>query len=284
MALPHAPLPSFNHPYDVAAPTFNNLVDGPSTFTSPSTFQTPFAPNGVTMPHGNPASTAPPQWGSPRAQEVTGLSETMSELAISDCAQPPPSKIRRRNALTIQDTNLLIFQFSDADMTNMQQLPQQPDAFERSFLLQRMEELQKRLGGANLSEYSNGGAPERHFDDISPPPPSPDRSGCDDFQDFSGPVKRKIAAKKPEREIEKISLHADLQSFKRRDDFGLPDSLLRRYRSNKCNALVLYQPPVDLLAQLKERENNNVDEDTGSSSSKCSDKIDEEIVEAEMCE
>ena len=146
-----------------------------------------------------------------------------------------------------------------------------------------MEELQKRLGGANLSEYSNGSAPERHFDDISPPPPSPDRSSSDDFNDFPGPVKRKIASKKSDREIEKISLHADLQSFKRREDFGLPESLLRCYRANKCNALVLYQPPVDLLAQITERDNNNVDEDSGSSS-RGSDEIDEEIIESEMTE
>ena len=134
MALPQSqsPLTQFNYSYDVQAQIFPHFVEDTPTFE----------PNGVSiMPLGNnPANSVPlMQWGSPRPQqELTGLSETMSELAISDCAQPPPSKIRRRNALTIQDTNLPIFQFSEAGLNTMHehQLPQQPDAFERSFLLQ----------------------------------------------------------------------------------------------------------------------------------------------------
>jgi len=99
MALPqsHAPLTSYSYPYDAAVQAFPHLVE------SGHTFPIHFTPNGVSnMPLGNPPQPVPPQWGSPRPQELTGLSETMSELAISDCAQPPPSKIRRRNALTIQ--------------------------------------------------------------------------------------------------------------------------------------------------------------------------------------
>jgi hypothetical protein len=70
---------------------------------------------------------------------------------------------------------------------------------------------------------------------------------------FQGPLKRKVPAKSSKREIDRISLHSDLQSYQPRNDFGLPDTLLRRYRSNKCNALVLYQPPIDLLAQFQEQ-------------------------------
>jgi hypothetical protein len=43
-------------------------------------------------------------------------------------------------------------------------------------------------------------------------------------------------------------------------DVDTQESLLSRYRANKCNALVLYQPPVDLFMQMKEQDNNNFDE------------------------
>ena len=141
----------------------------------------------------------------------------------------------------------------------------QPSAFESSFLLQRVEELQTRLYGSKLEDMS-GSDDSRNFDDsrtfrnISPPPPSPDPYG-EEYQEYLGPVKRKVPTKsQAQKEIDKISLHSDLTSFKPRTDFDLPDSLLRRYRSNKCNALVLYQPPIDLLAQLQEKEKNDDEE------------------------
>jgi hypothetical protein len=235
MTLQHNSYLQYEHP---------SMLNGQMAFSN----QKPF-------PASGPAAT--PLWGIQRPPEVNCLSDTLSELAISDCAQPPPNKIRRRNAITIHDhPNPPVFQFQDADMSSAQ-LPahhrrhQEQDAFESSFLLQRMEELQKRLG---VVEMSSDGS--RSFEDVSPPPPSPDPYD-DDYQDFSGPVKRKIPTKNHKKEIDKISLHADLQTYKPRTDFDLPDSLLRRYRSNKCNALVLYQPPIDMVAQLKEQENNN---------------------------
>ena len=245
MALPHNSYPFYNTGSDLQAP----LPNPPMFNTGQMAFNTQ-----TTFPNANASI---PSWGVERPPEVGCLSDTLSELAISDCAQPPPNKIRRRNAITIQDhPHPQVFQFQDADMTS--QLPTHPrhhhphqDAFESSFLLQRMEELQKRLGGANLAEMSS-----RNFEDISPPPPSPDPYE-DDYQDYSGPVKRKVPTKKQKKEIDKISLHADLQTYKPRTDFDLPDSLVRRYRSNKCNALVLYQPPINLVAQLKVQENNN---------------------------
>jgi hypothetical protein len=146
MALNHSP---FNLPF----PVENQLSAGPHLYAEAGVRQDSFFSNGVAMPF-TLQPTVPPQWGAPRPQEELGLSDTMSELAISDCAQPPPNKIRRRNALTIDDPNPPLFHFHTAgDAPALeQQLPNQPDAFERSFLLQRMEELQKRLGGANLSE------------------------------------------------------------------------------------------------------------------------------------
>jgi hypothetical protein len=136
----------------------------------------------------------------------------------------------------------------------------QPSAFESSFLLQRVEELQTRLSGSKLEDMSGSNDTpnfDKDFQNISPPPPSPDPYG-EEYQEFLGPVKRKVPTKShAQKEIDKISLHSDLTSFKPRTDFDLPESLLRRYRSNRCNALVLYQPPVDLIAQLQEKDNDN---------------------------
>lgn len=251
MALPHAP-------YHIPFPAENQIPAGPLLCPEAQVYQGNYLTNVAAMPFTVPAPVQQ-QWGSPRPAELTGLSETMSELAISDYAPPPPSKIRRRNALTIHDPNPPTFHFA-----NEQQLPNQPDSFERSFLLQRMEELQNRLGGANLVEGDPGFG--KNFEEISPPPPSPDPYS-EDYHDFTGPLKRKVAGRKSsKKEIERISLHADLATYRPQNDFGLPESLLRSYRANKCNALVLYQPPLDLLAQLKqgeggdevEEENNNV--------------------------
>jgi hypothetical protein len=154
------------------------------------------------------------------------------------------------------------FQFQNG---NAGHATHQPSAFESSFLLQRVEELQSRLCGSNLEEMSGDTYDgSRTFRNISPPPPSPDPYG-EEYQEFLGPVKRKVATKNAaQKEIDKISLHSDLTSFKPRTDFDLPDSLLRRYRSNKCNALVLYQPPINLMAQLqeKEKEENEADAET----------------------
>ena len=157
----------------------------------------------------------------------------------------------------------------------------QPSAFESSFLLQRVEELQTRLYGSKLEDMS-GSDDSRNFDDsrtfrnISPPPPSPDPYG-EEYQEYLGPVKRKVPTKsQAQKEIDKISLHSDLTSFKPRTDFDLPDSLLRRYRSNKCNALVLYQPPIDLLAQLQEKEKNDDEEEASEET--------DEMNETEMTE
>ena len=154
----------------------------------------------------------------------------------------------------------------------------QTSAFESSFLLQRVEELQDRLGGSKLEDMSGNNGFDfdgnRTFRNISPPPPSPDPYG-EEYQEFLGPVKRKIPTKsQAQKEIDKISLHSDLTSFQPRTDFDLPDSLLRHYRSNKCNALVLYQPPIDLIAQLKEKENKKNEDD---------DETDE-MTETEMSE
>ena len=101
MSLPHNTAPPFTgvvHPYvaPVQGPT-NNITTGP--------VQQPMFTANSPVSFGGRI----PQWGSQRSPELTGLSDTMSELAISDCAQPPPSKIRRRNAITIQDPDPSIF-------------------------------------------------------------------------------------------------------------------------------------------------------------------------------
>jgi hypothetical protein len=107
MSLPQNTAPPFSgmvYPYvaPVQGPT-NNITT--STHSSVPVLQPMFTANGP-VSFGGPV----PQWATQRSPELTGLSDTMSELAISDCAQPPPSKIRRRNAITIQDPDPTIFQ------------------------------------------------------------------------------------------------------------------------------------------------------------------------------
>ncbi len=276
MALPHS-----TFPYNGIIPFENSIpVVDPALSVAQPLQQSGFVSNGqITFNNPTPfiPTTTVPQWQRP--PEITCLSDTMSELAISDCAQPPPNKIRRRNAITIQDPNPSVFQFNDANLADQPQHSHHQDAFESSFLLQRMEELQKRLGGSTLGDMKVDTS--RTFADVSPPPPSPDPYRDDDYPDFSGPVKRKVPSKsQKQKEIDKISLHADLASFKPRGDLDLPDSLLRRYRANKCNALVLYQPPIDLVAQLREQENNNfVNLTTGDKRNNDNEDVNEPMTE-----
>lgn len=212
-----------------------------------------------------------------RPPEVMGLAETMSELAISGYSRPPPNKIRykifshsqldpfntlnnpdynsrRRNAITIQDPypyNLISQPNGFVDQAN---------AFENSFMLQRMEELQQRLGSLDPYELSLGKTPTDPH--IVPPPPSPvpfsspanppNPANPDEFGDVCHPGKRKVPYSR--RQIGRISLHQDLQAITPKSELSLPECILRKYTAKQSNALVLYQPPVNLIEKLLQAE------------------------------
>merc|ERR1712156_697505 len=162
------------------------------------------------------------------ANQLNGLSSDLSDLAIGD--RPPPRKIRRRNALTVQDPHYPL----------IVPPPNSPvhDPFEDSSRLQALDEIVHR--DFSLSEEPS--------------------VMC------SSEPKRKLASNRrttelgpclpgEEREVRQILLHKDLEQFK--PEKSLPEFLLRKYvkavkssLSNPCSALVPYQPPEKLLSEI----------------------------------
>ena len=169
------------------------------------------------------------------ANQLNGLASDLSDLAIGD--RPPPRKIRRRNALTVQDPHYPV----------MVQPPNSPvhDAFEDSSRLQALDEIVHR-DFTFEDEFSNNS-------NIS----------------TSNEPKRKLAASRrfktgpripgEEKEVRQILLHKDLEQFK--PQASLPEFLLKKYvksvkssLSSPCSALVPYQPPEKLLSDILKKE------------------------------
>jgi len=162
------------------------------------------------------------------ANQLNGLASDLSDLAIGD--RPPPRKIRRRNALTVQDPHYPL----------IVPPPNSPvhDPFEDSSRLQALDEIVHR--DFSLSEEPS--------------------AMC------SSEPKRKLASNRQnpnigprlpgeEREVRQILLHKDLEQFK--PEKSLPEFLLRKYvkavkssLNNPCSALVPYQPPEELLNEI----------------------------------
>jgi len=167
------------------------------------------------------------------ANQLNGLASDLSDLAIGD--RPPPRKIRRRNALTVQDPHYPL----------IVPPPNSPvhDPFEDSSRLQALDEIVHR--DFSLSEEPS--------------------AMC------SNEPKRKLASKNPnrigprlpgeEREVRQILLHKDLDLIK--PEKSLPEFLLRKYvkavkssLTNPCSALVPYQPPEQLLNEILNQKNH----------------------------
>ena len=161
---------------------------------------------------------------------MNGLASDLSDLAIGD-HRPPPRKIRRRNALTVQDPHYPL----------IGPPPNSPvhDAFEDSSRLQALDEIVRR--DFNLDEDGPcHGCPKRKL---------------------PGGNRVTIGPRLPgeEREVRHILLHKDLEQFK--PEKSLPEFLLRKYvkavkssLSNPCSALVPYQPPEKLLEEILHKE------------------------------
>jgi len=160
-------------------------------------------------------------------------------------------KFRRRNAITIQDPYPYELMGQPNGFVDL------PNSFESSFMLQRMEELQQRLGNLNPYEIKLGKMPSES--QIVPPPPSPVpfASGHEDLGEFCGPTKRKIPTNR--RQIGRISLHQDLQAITPKSEISLPESILRSFTEKQSNALVLYQPPVNLIEKFLKKEKEEKD-------------------------
>lgn len=179
------------------------------------------------------------------SNQMNGLATDLSDLAIGD--RPPPRKIRRRNALTVQDPHF----------PHIVPPPNSPthDAFEDSSRLQVLDEIVHRdFKHDNTSTTSSSSS----VYSSCPLPPA------------TTEPKRKIAANRRQRgpvipgedkEVRKILLHKDLEEFK--VEGCLPEVLIQKYvktvRSsfnNPCCALVPYQPPEKLITEILERDNN----------------------------
>ena len=167
------------------------------------------------------------------SNQLNGLASDLSDLAIGD--RPPPRKIRRRNALTVQDPHYPL----------MVPPPNSPvhDAFEDSSRLQALDEIVHR---------------DFTFEDDS-----------SNSSATSAEPKRKLAASRrfkagpripgEEKEVRQILLHKDLEQFK--PQASLPEFLLKKYvksvkssLSSPCNALVPYQPPEKMLNEILNKE------------------------------
>jgi len=162
------------------------------------------------------------------ANQLNGLASDLSDLAIGD--RPPPRKIRRRNALTVQDPHYPL----------IVPPPNSPvhDPFEDSSRFQALDEIVHR--DFSLSEEPSAMCSSE-----------PKRKLASNRQNLS------IGPKLPgeEREVRQILLHKDLEQFK--PEKSLPEFLLRKYvkavkssLNNPCSALVPYQPPEELLNEI----------------------------------
>merc|ERR1711997_126237 len=165
------------------------------------------------------------------ANQLNGLASDLSDLAIGD--RPPPRKIRRRNALTVQDPHYPL----------IVPPPNSPvhDPFEDSSRMQALDEIVRR-----------------------------DFTIDDDTRLIDEP-RRKIAGKSKgpklpgeDREVRQILLHRDLENFQ--VEQCLPDTLVRKYVKavksslhNPCSALVPYQPPEKLLTDILKGNNGKDD-------------------------
>ena len=154
------------------------------------------------------------------SNQLNGLASDLSEMAIGD--RPPPRKIRRRNALTVQDPHYPL----------VVPPPNSPvhDAFEDSSRMQALDEIVHR-------DFTIEDEP------------------------YIGEPKRKIAGRSgpripgEDREVRQILLHRDLENFQ--VEQCLPETLVRKYVKavksslhNPCSALVPYQPPEKLLSDI----------------------------------
>eukprot|EP00093_Oithona_nana_P009641 09641.XXX_464381_465129_1 [CDS] Oithona nana genome sequencing. len=165
------------------------------------------------------------------SNQLNGLASDLSEMAIGD--RPPPRKIRRRNALTVQDPHY----------PHVVPPPNSPvhDPFEDSSRMQALDEIVRR-----------------------------DFTIEDDTRLIDEP-RRKIAGKSKgpklpgeDREVRQILLHRDLENFQ--VEQCLPDTLVRKYVKavksslhNPCSALVPYQPPEKLLTDILKSNNGKDD-------------------------
>jgi len=164
------------------------------------------------------------------ANQLNGLASDLSDLAIGD--RPPPRKIRRRNALTVQDPHYPL-------IVPPPNSPEHDCPFEDSSRLQALDEIVHR--DFSLSEDPNnagGSQPKRKLASNRRAAPH-------------------IGTRLPgeEREVRQILLHKDLEQFQ--PEKSLPDFLLRKYvkavkssLSNPCSALVPYQPPEKLISEI----------------------------------
>lgn len=195
----------------------NNLIHHPSDLTGMASGTTT---NGITAP----MPTSPIfQSISLSSNQLNGLASDLSEMAIGD--RPPPRKIRRRNALTVQDPHY----------PHVVPPPNSPvhDPFEDSSRMQALDEIVHR-----------------------------DFTIEDDSRFIGEPTKRKVAGKSKgpklpgeDREVRQILLHRDLENFQ--VEQCLPETLVRKYVKavksslhNPCSALVPYQPPEKLLSDI----------------------------------
>jgi len=187
------------------------------------------------------------------ANQLNGLASDLSDLAIGD--RPPPRKIRRRNALTVQDPHYPL----------IVPPPNSPvhDPFEDSSRLQALDEIVHRDFSLSeepsvmcSSEPKRKLASNRHNPSIGPRLPG------------------------EEREVRQILLHKDLEQFK--PEKSLPEFLLRKYvkavkssLSNPCSALVPYQPPEELLNEILNKNDKPTNADHHSSVSEAVMETDE---------
>jgi hypothetical protein len=166
------------------------------------------------------------------SSQLNCLATDLSEMALAD--RPPPRKIRRRNALTVQDAHYPI----------TLPPPNSPihDAFEDSSRLQALDEIIHR-------DFS--------YEDGEP-------------NTYCGPYvpKRKLPGKRrliqgpklpgEDREVSQILLHKDLEQY--RPEGCLPEILIRKYAKalkstmNPCSALVPYLPPEQILNEILSKE------------------------------
>jgi len=190
------------------------------------------------------------------ANQLNGLASDLSDLAIGD--RPPPRKIRRRNALTVQDPHFPL----------IVPPPNSPvhDAFEDSSRLQALDEIVHRdfslTDDPNALTHPGGSEPKRKM----------------------ALNRRATGPRLPgeEREVRQILLHKDLEQFK--PEKSLPEFLLRKYvkavkssLSNPCSALVPYQPPEKLLSEIL----NKNEKTTNTASANNHHNVNEAVMETD---
>lgn len=188
----------------------------------------------IQQPLPNNSTTPDMTKSSSPSSFLTGLATDLSQLALTD--QPPPRKVRRRNALTVQDLHYPPSASSENQFTQSTRMQCLDNVANAQFVMSKDDDMDS---------------------------------------DFNWEHKRKVAGKKKKKkealEISQISLHKDLESFKPKTT--LPESLVRKYATAKlsspCSALVLYQPRVDLVSQILgsiNKDENNSSKTNNSSS------------------